>query len=115
MQNYCTQWATPNGETVFKISSKAKTLRQKVQHAVNIVTSWDNWIGDEEFHIRLSQYKEKWMFSEEEYKHIITLSIKSIKYMLHLREAIEILLSEWAINEWQFEKIQREFTEDIKK
>lgn len=104
MQNYLTEWAISNGETVFKLSSRAKTLRQKVQHAVNIVASWDNGISDEEYHIRLSQYKEKWLISNEEYTHIISLPIQTIRYMLHFREAIEILLQQWIITSWQFEK-----------
>lgn len=104
MQNYLTEWAIPNGETVFKLSSRAKTLRQKVQHAVNIVASWDNGVKDEEFNIRLEQFREKWMFSEEEYIYILSLPKNTIRYVLHYREAIEILLGQWSITPEQFEK-----------
>lgn len=114
MQNYCKVWTENQGETIFKLSRKAVTLRQKVQHAVNIVTSWDKWISDEEYLVRLAQYKEKWMFSEAEYKNIITLPRETIHQIIHTREAIEILLSEWIITELQFEKEQDKFL-NIKK
>lgn len=114
MQDFCIERAQPNGETIFKLSSKVVTLRQKVQRAVNIVTSWDSWISDEEYRVRLSQYKEKWLFSSKEYAHIISLPIETICYALHFREAIEILLQQWIITSSQFEKKLNEII-DIKK
>lgn len=114
MQNYCTVWTNNQGETIFKLSSRAKTLQQKTQHAINIVASWDNGISDEEYHVRLAQYKEKWLLSDEEYTHILSLPIHTIRYVLHFREAIEILLQQWIITSWQFEKKLNEIV-NIKK